>query len=469
MKHLALAIAAVLSLSLVAPVFAQPFADVPADHWAFDAIAELAAKGILEGYPDGTFKGDRAMTRYEMAMALARILARIEAVQKSIPPPVKIPPPEVRRADIDRLQRLLNEFRAELSALGVRITAIEEDLAAVRARLDNTRIAGFAFYRYQAPVAGPGGSGSFGLVNLTFTGTVAPGARATVRLNLGSDGGIFLFVTPAAYAGVTFDRAYVDVNYLNMDWRVGRQTYSLGAIGLLLSEGFLLGCGCGVDGVVASRAFGGINFEAAAFRHSGAVTLLAGRGSVALLPGWTFGLSFYQERHNFTSVTPGVSHSGWAADVSGSLFPGASFTAEYATFTPSGAAVQTAYQINTTWDLTRLGVTTYSPTLTVNYKNYPTIWTPVLPGGADALGIFAVADLRAWGGTLTLTVSPLFRPYVTYETGTIISTAAAYRELELGWRSSIARNTTARFRYQRRDIGPLTPTHRYRVELTYTW
>jgi hypothetical protein len=122
MKHLALAIAAVLSLSLVAPAFAQPFADVPADHWAFDAIAELAAKGILEGYPDGTFKGDRAMTRYEMAMALARILARIEAVQKSIPPPVKIPPPEVRRADIDRLQMIgtLMEKHSRVASWGVR-------------------------------------------------------------------------------------------------------------------------------------------------------------------------------------------------------------------------------------------------------------------------------------------------------------------------------------------------------------
>lgn len=469
MKHLALAIAAVLSLSLVAPVFAQPFADVPADHWAFDAIAELAAKGILEGYPDGTFKGDRAMTRYEMAMALARILARIEAVQKSIPPPVKIPPPEVRRADIDRLQRLLNEFRAELSALGVRITAIEEDLAAVRARLDNTRIAGVAFYRYQAPVAGPGGSGSFGLVNLTFTGTVAPGARATLRMDFGGTG-VFGFGTPTAVMGtVNFARAYVDVSYLGFNWRVGRQTFTLGEVGLLFTEGSLLGLGGGVDGLVVSGAFAGVTWNAAAFQHTGAITLAMGRASVQLLRAWTFGISFYSERHNFTSVTPGVSHNGWAADVSGSLFPGASFTAEYATFTPSGAAAQTAYQINTTWDLTRLGVTTYSPTLTVNYKNYPTIWTPVLPGGADALGIFAVADLRAWGGTLTLTVSPLFRPYVTYETGTIISTAAAYRELELGWRSSIARNTTARFRYQRRDIGITTPTHRYRVELTYTW
>ena len=143
MKKVALSIAALLVLAVVSPAFSQPFADVPTDHWAFDAIAELAAKGLVEGYPDGTFKGDRAMTRYEMAMVVARILARVEAIKiPPPPPPVKIPPPEVTRADIQTLQRLINEFRAELAALGVRVTAVEEELAAVRARLDNTKVTG---------------------------------------------------------------------------------------------------------------------------------------------------------------------------------------------------------------------------------------------------------------------------------------------------------------------------------------
>src|SRR4030065_568510 len=65
MKKVALSIAALFVLAVVSPAFSQPFADVPTDHWAFDAIAELAAKGLVEGYPDGTFKGDRAMTPYD--------------------------------------------------------------------------------------------------------------------------------------------------------------------------------------------------------------------------------------------------------------------------------------------------------------------------------------------------------------------------------------------------------------------
>jgi len=49
-------------------------ADVPWDHWAYDAVNDLYEAGLLEGYPDGTFRGDNHLTRYEFAMALARLL-----------------------------------------------------------------------------------------------------------------------------------------------------------------------------------------------------------------------------------------------------------------------------------------------------------------------------------------------------------------------------------------------------------
>jgi hypothetical protein len=68
-----------LVIALALPSFGQqPFADVPADHWAAKAVADLAAVGIMEGRPDGTFDGRRAMTRYEVAVSLARLLARVE-------------------------------------------------------------------------------------------------------------------------------------------------------------------------------------------------------------------------------------------------------------------------------------------------------------------------------------------------------------------------------------------------------
>ena len=74
----ALGIAALCALFLVAatvPAMAQggAFSDVPSDHWAYAAVNELAADGLVIGYPDGLYKGNRAMTRYEFAMAIARI------------------------------------------------------------------------------------------------------------------------------------------------------------------------------------------------------------------------------------------------------------------------------------------------------------------------------------------------------------------------------------------------------------
>lgn len=55
------------------PSFAGVFADVPTDHWAYNAVETLATVGVLEGYPDGTFRGPQPMTRYEYAMATARL------------------------------------------------------------------------------------------------------------------------------------------------------------------------------------------------------------------------------------------------------------------------------------------------------------------------------------------------------------------------------------------------------------
>ena len=51
-----------------------PFADVPTDHWAYASVDTLQKAGIVIGYPDGTYGGRRPMTRYEFAVAIARLL-----------------------------------------------------------------------------------------------------------------------------------------------------------------------------------------------------------------------------------------------------------------------------------------------------------------------------------------------------------------------------------------------------------
>src|SRR5438093_6580753 len=85
MKRLALLAGVAVLLCFGRPAHAQGvFADVPTDHWAYDAVNQLAAAGIFTGYPDQTFGGKRALTRYEFAVAIQRMLQdvqrRIEAL-----------------------------------------------------------------------------------------------------------------------------------------------------------------------------------------------------------------------------------------------------------------------------------------------------------------------------------------------------------------------------------------------------
>src|SRR5690606_10344134 len=81
-KGVALFVAALMIAAMAFPAGANvnPFSDLRSDHWAYEAVIKLANAGLVEGYPDGTFGGDRTFTRYEMAMVFARILARFEAL-----------------------------------------------------------------------------------------------------------------------------------------------------------------------------------------------------------------------------------------------------------------------------------------------------------------------------------------------------------------------------------------------------
>ena len=129
MKRLAtLVLAAGFSLSsLVATglgASATPFSDVPANHWAYQAIQSLAADGLVEGYPDGKFKGDRPLTRYEMAMLVARVIAKVQANGAGY----------ASKADLDKLQKLMDALKDELDSLGVRVTNLEDALDALDKR-----------------------------------------------------------------------------------------------------------------------------------------------------------------------------------------------------------------------------------------------------------------------------------------------------------------------------------------------
>ena len=116
-KSLVLAMA--MALGVTASAYAaNPFSDVPAGHWAYDSVNKLAAAGVVDGYPDGTYGGDKLMTRYEMAQIVAKAMAK--------------------GANVDKLAA---EFADELDALGVRVANLE-------AKADNVKITGEVRYRY---------------------------------------------------------------------------------------------------------------------------------------------------------------------------------------------------------------------------------------------------------------------------------------------------------------------------------
>lgn len=76
------------------------FPDIPANHWAYEYIAKLAGNGILEGYPDGNFGGDRLMTRYEFAAMLYHAIENGAALEERI---IKEFEPELGRIRVDRI------------------------------------------------------------------------------------------------------------------------------------------------------------------------------------------------------------------------------------------------------------------------------------------------------------------------------------------------------------------------------
>ena len=104
---------------------ANPFSDVPADHWAYDAVQQLAQDGVVEGYGDGTFRGQQNITRYEMAQMIAKAMAKADT----------------SAADKALIDKLAAEFSDELKNLGVRVANLEN-------KVDNVKWDGFVRYDY---------------------------------------------------------------------------------------------------------------------------------------------------------------------------------------------------------------------------------------------------------------------------------------------------------------------------------
>ena len=196
-----LAFAAVAALTAgVSAYAANPFSDVTPSDWAYQAVVDLSEQGVVEGYPDGTFKGERNITRYEMAQIIARMLAKEDQLNAE------------QRATLDKLA---GEYADELANLGVRVSNLEK-------KVGNIYWSGDARMRYQSKSLDQK-DGWNGRIRINVKGQVNDSTYVQGR-----------FLNEMDFKGndtssTSMDQLYVNHNFgKDVSVRLGRQPISFG-------------------------------------------------------------------------------------------------------------------------------------------------------------------------------------------------------------------------------------------------
>ena len=235
---------------------ANPFSDVPADHWAYDAVSQLAADGVIEGYGDSTFKGNRNITRYEMAQMVAKAMAK-----------------NTSGADKALVDKLAAEFAEELNNLGVRVAKLERNA-------DMVKWNGKAEYTWQRTTV-QGSKDAPDTNKLLFR--LEPSAevnnhwhvnaRIDATTHMSTDSG----KAPGKFeddAKVTLKRVWAQGDYKNFQVRAGKMGNKI-ASDIVFDDTF-----SGVDvtfgkDLKATLAYGRMNNDTAKFAHDYAATVNA--------------------------------------------------------------------------------------------------------------------------------------------------------------------------------------------------
>ena len=259
-KHLAV-LAATAVLGVTSAFAANPFSDVTPQDWAYQAVAQLASQGIVNGYPDGTFQGQTNITRYEMAQMVAKALVRqdrVDAEQNAI------------------INRLANEFSAELNNLGVRVSTLENKVGNFKftgdARLQytgNDKDVAVASLKEGNPVATKAPQSKFTYRGrVQFEATVNDNTKAVVRLMGSKEFG------KAGNPNTAIDRVYVKHNFGKYATAtVGRYDETIGG-GLTYDDVFEGGkVAFGKDTLNASVSYG--------YAESLDMKVVAGEGVIA--------------------------------------------------------------------------------------------------------------------------------------------------------------------------------------------
>jgi hypothetical protein len=304
-RLLKVAIATALTVAFAAPAFANPFTDVPAKHWAYDAVNKLAQAGIVDGYGDGTFRGDKTITRYEMAQIVAKAMNKnLNSDQKAI------------------VDKLAKEYAVELNNLGVKVEGLQN-------QVDNmVKFSGDARVRYYNADSTTDKDATEYRVRLGATAKVNDVTSLHARITSGS------VSFGAGNASASIDNAYVSTKLLGLSTKIGRQDYDLG-------QGMLAGAG-------SNAILNGVSVREGGFMAFGGKE----DNGTALVK--TYG---GQYAFNLATVPFSVAYLNqdetdyYAAGTSFNLFPGFKVSGEYA---KNESADANAYQIKATLGKTGL-------------------------------------------------------------------------------------------------------------------
>lgn len=240
--------------------FADAFADVPTGHWSYDAVRYLASRGVLSGYPDGSFGGERPATRYEMASAVSRALENLDK----------------RKADqrsVELLKRLSVEYYSELTRLDAKTDQLDIRTSTLEDRLGGWRLSGTMIFDanfansnngYTAGLQGRKNWNTFGDSHLYLTKMIDADNFVAIRFGLRPKSSDDLWNNELA-----LDRMYWQGNLnKNIDLTVGRfefdwerdaglyqQGENDGWFGHMVADGFQLRARMGIinAGAVAAR------------------------------------------------------------------------------------------------------------------------------------------------------------------------------------------------------------------------
>ena len=195
---------------------ANPFSDVPADHWAYDAVTQLAADGVIEGYGDTTFRGQQNITRYEMAQMIAKAMARTD----------------VSASDKALIDKLAAEFSDELNNLGVRVSNLERNA-------DNVKWNGQARYRYwsQRYEQKDGSTKKQNKDQLNFR--LEPSAEVNKNWHVKARIDAFMDPSKDETSDLTVKRVWAQGDYKNFQVKLGKMPFfSTETAGMLFDDQF---------------------------------------------------------------------------------------------------------------------------------------------------------------------------------------------------------------------------------------